>query len=354
MDTEIRVRDWRLGQTIAERLCAGILRISGYADVDPQAPLGGPDGKKDIIARKDGRKYIGACYFPATPVTFAQIISKYKNDYKGVVANDADGFVFFVNQTLTVGERKKLLALGNSATDEIFHLERIQGELDSPRGYGLRLEHLRIPMSPEEQVSYFTTLEQDTLQRLIRNESTADNLLQGMPIPAIARLDVSLLQMLHEVMFRLTQPNATREIRAMEMAGSHISLLRAHTVYVSSGDGGIAYMPPPPELVLSQLEDHCAWWREAYADALTADHEERMRTLARLHYGIVSIMPFTDGNGRLARLVTHFAARELLRRGVAVDLTTDRPTYYQALQVADNGDLTELVELIRAALISPL
>jgi hypothetical protein len=46
-------------------------------------------------------------------------------------------------------------------------------------------------------------------------------------------------------------------------------------------------------------------------------------------------------------------ARELLGRGVAVDLTTDRPRYCQALQVADNGDLTELVELIRAALISP-
>jgi len=50
----------------------------------------------------------------------------------------------------------------------------------------------------------------------------------------------------------------------------------------------------PSELVLGQLQDHCAWWREAYAGALTADHEERMRTLARLHYGIVSVMPFAE------------------------------------------------------------
>ena len=148
----MRVRDWRLGQVIAERLCAGLLRISGYVDVDPQAPLGGPDGKKDIVAWRDGKKYIAACYFPTTPVTFIDITRKYRSDYSGVAANGADGFVFFVNQMLTVGERAKLVALGNHAADEIFHLERIRGELDGPRGYGLRLEYLQIPMTPEEQV----------------------------------------------------------------------------------------------------------------------------------------------------------------------------------------------------------
>lgn len=40
VDTEIRPRDWRLGQIIAERLYAGILTLSGYTDVDPQALIG--------------------------------------------------------------------------------------------------------------------------------------------------------------------------------------------------------------------------------------------------------------------------------------------------------------------------
>jgi Fic/DOC family len=349
VDTEIRLRVWRRGQTIAERLCAGILRISGYTDVDPQAPLGGPDGKKDIVAWRDEKKYVAACYFPTTPVTFPKIKNKYQADLAGVAANDADGFVFFVNQMLTVGQRKNLLALGNPVSDEIFHLERISGELDSPRGYGLRLEHLQIPMSPEEQVSYFNTLEQDTLQRLIRNEPPSE-VFRGRRVPAIARLDTSLLQMLHEVMFRLAEPQVAGSLSGTRKQEGYSSLLRAVTVYAASGDGGIAYMPPPPELVPSRLEDHCAWWQEAYADALTADREERMRILARLHYGIVSIMPFTDGNGRLARLVTHYAARELLGHGIAADLTTDRSAYYQALRTADGGDLSELVELIRAAL----
>jgi hypothetical protein len=260
--------------------------------------------------------------------------------------------VFFANQMLTVGQRKTLLALGSPASDEIFHLERIRGELDGPRGCGLRLEYLQIPMSPEEQVSYFNTLQQDTMQRLIRNETAADAL-RGIQVPAIARLDASQLQVLHEVMFRLAEPRTAGDVTVSGEAAVYTSLFRANNVFVASGEGGVAYMPPPPELVASQLTELCAWWHGAYADVLTADREERMRILARLHHGIVSIMPFMDGNGRLARLVTHYAARELLGHGVAVDLTTDRRAYYQALQAADDGDLSYLVELIRAALVSP-
>lgn len=64
-------------------------------------------------------------------------------------------------------------------------------------------------------------------------------------------------------------------------------------------------------------------------------------------------MPFMDGNGRLARFVTHLAARQLLGRGVAVDLTSDRPAYYGALRKTDGGELSMLTDLIRAALTSP-
>jgi hypothetical protein len=44
------LRDWRNGQTNAERTCAAILAINGYTDVDPPTPLGGPDDKEDILA----------------------------------------------------------------------------------------------------------------------------------------------------------------------------------------------------------------------------------------------------------------------------------------------------------------
>ncbi len=50
--TEPRLREWRTGQAGAERLGAAILHLDGFEDIDPQAPLGGPDDRKDILCRK--------------------------------------------------------------------------------------------------------------------------------------------------------------------------------------------------------------------------------------------------------------------------------------------------------------
>jgi hypothetical protein len=64
-DTEFKLIAWRDGSTQAERLAAAILTLSAYTEIDPQAPLGGPDGRKDIICIKGGRRWIGAVYFPS-------------------------------------------------------------------------------------------------------------------------------------------------------------------------------------------------------------------------------------------------------------------------------------------------
>lgn len=58
---------------------------------------------------------------------------------------------------------------------------------------------------------------------------------------------------------------------------------------------------------------------------------------ARLHYGIASIHPFTDGNGRAARLAMNFI---LLAAGYPpISIPTDlRQDYYNALEAADSGD----------------
>lgn len=121
-------------------------------DVEPQAPLGGPDGKKDIIAWRNGKKYVAAVYFPPTKSTIAEITRKYKADLQGVQTNEADGFIFMVNQHLTPGQRKALLGLRDEKIDQIFDLERIRAVLDHPSGYGLRLEYLHIPLPWEEHV----------------------------------------------------------------------------------------------------------------------------------------------------------------------------------------------------------
>jgi hypothetical protein len=62
-DTELRLSFWRDGSTQAERLAAAVLRLSGYEEIDPQNPLGGPDGKKDILCQKGGLTWVAARRF---------------------------------------------------------------------------------------------------------------------------------------------------------------------------------------------------------------------------------------------------------------------------------------------------
>ncbi|MDT7848022.1 hypothetical protein Q9292_00265 [Methylophilus sp. VKM B-3414] len=76
MTTESALRDWRYGQTQAERLVAALLHLEGFEAVDPQHPLGGPDGLKDVLCRKDGLSWVAAAYFPTTPATLTAIKSK--------------------------------------------------------------------------------------------------------------------------------------------------------------------------------------------------------------------------------------------------------------------------------------
>ena len=154
--TETALAAWRFGPTQAERLVASLLHSEGYSAVDPQAPLGGPDGLKDVLFDFSGWRYVAACYFPTTEKTFSDVRTKFTNDLGGVGRNGAEGIAFFTNQRLTIGERQELelLAQGASAKPVLYHIEAIRAILDSPRGYGMRLEYLRIPMKPEEQLSF--------------------------------------------------------------------------------------------------------------------------------------------------------------------------------------------------------
>ena len=63
-DTEFTLKSWRGGQIGAERLAATILHIEGFSAVDPQCPLGGPDGLKDVLCQMNSWTYVGAAYFP--------------------------------------------------------------------------------------------------------------------------------------------------------------------------------------------------------------------------------------------------------------------------------------------------
>lgn len=106
-DTELRLSFWREGQTKAERLAGAALRLSGFEEIDPQNPLGGPDGKKDLICQKGGLSWVAAVYFPTGPLSFARLKKKFQSDLLGA-SEEHPGFVFITNQTLSPGQRKIL------------------------------------------------------------------------------------------------------------------------------------------------------------------------------------------------------------------------------------------------------
>lgn len=169
-ETFNRLLNWDRGQAPSERLAAIILSKEGFKGVDPSHPLGGKDGLKDMVLSFNGKRWIGAVYFPRGQQSFSDIKSKFTHDLSGTDANNANGLAFVTNQEIRLSERKILTEIAPKIDVQIYHLERIASLLNTPSCYGIRMEFLDIEMSKEEQLSFFA----DNEQRLSRIESTLD------------------------------------------------------------------------------------------------------------------------------------------------------------------------------------
>lgn len=366
MSTEGELGDWRRGQIVAERLCAEILALEGFNDIDPQAPLGGPDDKKDILARRDGLLWVAAVFFPPTRQAFAAIRGKFADDLEGVARHDAGAFAFFVNQRLTPGQRDELIASADVPV-EIYHLERLRSILDRPLGYGLRVQFLQIPMTVEEQASFVLDLATRMSGRAQASETelvqlrervdevlarttiiggllaqTPSSVVQPAPVAIstapTAALTAEMLSFIH----RLVAPNAL-------FPGLLGEELRPVDVQIGEPDKPI-FVPPSAEELPARIDDYIRWWRMTYPGLLSANRESVIDELAKLHHGFLSIHPFLDGNGRVARALLDQAARELLGQTTLPALTADPNQYFATLRAADEGDLVPLRDLIRDSL----
>jgi Fic family protein len=91
---------------------------------------------------------------------------------------------------------------------------------------------------------------------------------------------------------------------------------------------GAAHIPPQALKVPRLVGEFIVWYHE-HAHTLPVPE-----LAAWVHYKLVHIHPFTDGNGRTARLLMNLV---LMRNGYppAVILTVDRKRYYRVLKEAD-------------------
>lgn len=353
----------------AERLCAGLLEVEGFTDIDPQAPLGGPDGRKDILCRRDGVDWLAAVYFPPTRSNARDVKDKFCHDLEGVERNDRDAFAFFTNQKLTPGERADLVRAASPFTTELYHQERIRTILDSPKGYGLRFEYLRIPMTESEQHSLWSTLGDDITARLTRQEAGLLDLHRKMDLvlERTRRLGqpepIGHSSMETHPVRRLTQ-FPTADLYVGDLLWIHRLLSdgtgipwsnrgRFRTVMTWVGGAGSTpetarFIPPPAEDIERLLEDLVAWWRTTYPDVSGASLDHKIRAVCDFHHRFLSIHPFLDGNGQVARALLQQQLLELTGRHLEAKFTEDPEVYYSALSAADTGDLGELTELVSA------
>lgn len=103
---------------------------------------------------------------------------------------------------------------------------------------------------------------------------------------------------------------------------------------------GVTYKYCPPEHVASEMDRLVKIHGEHVDEMVPAEVQA-----AWLHHRFTQIHPFQDGNGRVARAITSFV---LVKSGLfpLVVRRTDRTSYLNALEAADNGDLKLLVDLI--------
>ena len=146
--------------------------------------------------------------------------------------------------------------------------------------------------------------------------------------------------------------NSSEPIREYEIRQLHSFVLNGindeagsyRTVSVEIG--GSDYRPPGPDSVPSQMNDFSSWLSGvSVPTAATFASVTGLLAAAAAHTWFVTVHPFIDGNGRVARLLMNSI---LMRYGfpIAIISKEDRLRYYDALEESQASDLTPLCVLI--------
>lgn len=380
-DTELRLAFWRGGPTQSEQLCAAILRLEGFLNIEPQAPLGGADDGKDLLCERGGLRWLGAVYFPPTEKTPAEVRAKFLHDLEGVARHARHGIVFLTNQRPTLETRKELVKTAADRGFEclVYDVERIRGVLDNPDGYGLRIAYLGIEMSRDEQLAYFARRESVLEDIVARNTQELRRL--GVQLTSMQVAQHTTAQTMNSMaklagldassfLPRTVDPLALGDLEAQvgsrafteQLSPEHILFvhrlvgfelppriagqyrLTEVSLQLPAGVLTKGAAPPPFAQVPKLVEELCNRWRAAFPKL--AAREEKLAQIARFHGELLFIHPFSDGNGRMSRAMVLQQCLDLFGR--ANMSRFDRGALYaSALAAADAGDLAPLTELVR-------
>jgi Fic family protein len=140
-------------------------------------------------------------------------------------------------------------------------------------------------------------------------------------------------QTVSEQLIRSLQQLIIKDIEDSE-AGRY----RQGTVMIS----GSSHRPPPAFEVPRLMDEFIVWVKKNQKKL----HPVELAALA--HHKFVHIHPFTDGNGRTARLFMNLI---LMQKGypMVIILKNDRKKYYRVLEKADKGKADDLEKFIAQA-----
>lgn len=388
-ETEYKLLNWRGDSLNAERMCADILIMQDFESVDPQSPLGGPDGTKDILCQKSGWQYLAGVYFPPLPKTFNSIKKKFTDDYKGVKKNKVDGIIFMTNQKLTPTNKKNLksIAKKDKKTCIIFDNESIRVLLDSGLGLPIRLNHLKIKLSKSDQIAFFSK-QQNRLPLLLDTYSNIIIKTLSQKIDACCINNDNFEKQISEIHNYAQQTNAfiqetktktdksklifpstldylstenldskmLNSIHKVMLYGEQISNLgefRTHKIWIGTKNSNIdkaSYIPPEPSSVEKLVNELLKKWNDDYKKLKKSkDKKYIIKKIAKFHSDFLSIHPFLDGNGRVARFLLNQQVSELLNVNKQI-IIEDKPSYYDALNEGRKGNLKPLIEILLIAI----
>jgi Fic family protein len=187
-------------------------------------------------------------------------------------------------------------------------------------------------------------------------EGQVTALLEGKRVIG-AEKDVREILNVNEAYERLPRWNPTSREHLLRAHGLLMKELmpnagrfRTSGVGVFRGDK-LAHLAPPAHLVATQVSELLRWAGRVEAPALVVG--------CVVHYELLFIHPFLDGNGRLARLwqqVLHRRHSELLQFVPVESIIRSRQSkYYAALRASDRGgDCTPFLEFSLDALATAL
>jgi Fic family protein len=177
--------------------------------------------------------------------------------------------------------------------------------------------------------------------------------ISGLPLKdqAEAKNLSEALDFLEELAKNIETPiteNDIRQIHYLVLTGiNQDNAGRYRTIPVEIG--GSAFKPPSPEHILSEMSEFDKWLSEASSPGSLFSQDEAVLVASAAHTWFVTIHPFIDGNGRVARLLMNLL---FMRYGfpIAVITREDRARYYDALELSQSSDLTGFVSLVSESL----